>query len=292
MRKIIRKNVSLSPYTTFKVGGEARFFAVPSNFEELSYSLKFAQDKSLNIFILGKGSNVLVSDEGVEGLVISTQNLKRIEFKDSYVIVESGYPLKKLILETLKKSFSGLECLAQIPASIGGCVFMNAGGKFGSIGSVVERCWVVNFADSSLVEFDSTNLQFSYRYSNLQNFFIYKVALKLQPSNEKIIYDKLLEVIDYKARTQPLSTNNAGCIFKNPANHSAGILIEQCGLKGYRIGDVYVSPKHSNFFVNNGSRAENIMKLIELVQKKVFEEFGIKLEREIKIWPDEPNYKF
>ncbi len=292
MNNIIQENIILSKYTTLKLGGNAQFFSAPYNIKELQYLLKFAQDKLLDIFILGKGSNILVRKEGVRGLVISTENLVGIEFNNNYITVQSGYSLKKLILDAVKRNLSGLEGLAEIPASIGGCVFMNAGGKFGNIGSLVERCWTVDFCKLSVDEIDLNNLKFSYRQSNLQDSFIYKVRLKLQPSEEKCIYDKLQNVISYKIGTQPISTNNAGCIFKNPVDNSAGMLIDQCGLKGYKIGGASISTKHSNFFVNNGGDAEDMIKLIEIVQIRVYERFGINLEREIKIWPDEPNYKF
>jgi UDP-N-acetylenolpyruvoylglucosamine reductase len=289
---IIKKDVELKHYTTVRLGGKARYWCEPKNLEEVKFALKFAQDNLLDVFILGKGSNIVARNEGVAGLVLYTGELVGVEFENTDIYIESGYSLKRLISFTVKKGLSGLEWLVEIPASLGGAVFMNAGGRFGSIGEVVEKCWALNFDTCELVELERKDLHFSYRKSNLQNLFVYKIKLKLSSAPEKVILDNLQKTLEYKTTTQPLSSYNVGCIFKNPLNKSAAELIERCGLKNYKVGNAYVSPKHANFFINTGDNSDDYLKLIEFVQSEIFKTFGVKLEREIKIWPDEPNYSF
>lgn len=289
---LIQEDVPLHIYTTLKLGGKGKFFATPKSIEELQYLINFAKDKTLDIFILGRGSNIVIKDEGVNGLVINTEKFTNLLFEDNSVLVDSGYSLKTLISDTTKKSLSGLETLVEIPASIGGAVYMNAGGKFGNIGTLVSKCWCLKLSDSNLYEFSKEDLKFGYRTSNLDGFFIYKVKLTLTPASQKTILDNIHQVLKYKTTTQPLSANSTGCIFKNPTNNSAAWLIEKCYLKNYRIGSAFVSPIHSNFFINTGNSSDDYIKLIEFVQKEVYRTFGIMLEREIKIWPDEPNFSF
>lgn len=291
-RNLIQQNVLLSHYTTIRSGGSAKFFATPVTLEDLKYLLKFAQDKSLDVFILGKGSNIIVRDEGVNELVINTEKFTGISFENNEVFVECGYPLKKLIGETTKRLLSGLEGLVEIPASVGGAVYMNAGGKFGNIGNLVSECWCLKLSDLNLYQLDKKSLKFGYRTSNLDKFFIYKVKLNLTISDRENISDNLQKALEYKLQTQPLSENSAGCVFKNPAGKSAAQLIEECSLKNYRIGSAFVSPRHSNFFINTSNTSTDYLKLIDFVQQRVYESCGIKLEREVKIWPDEPNFSF
>lgn len=289
---LVQNDVYLHSYTTLKLGGRAQFFSIPENVEELQYLLKFAQDKMLDIFILGKGSNLIVRDEGVKGLVINTEKFSGVSFENNSIDVGSGYSLKKLISDTTKRHLSGLESLIEIPASLGGAVYMNAGGKFGNIGSLVSKCWCLKLDDSQLYEVDKSDLKFGYRMSNLERFFIYKIRLNLNDTDEKTIFDNIQKALEYKIKTQPLSTNNAGCVFKNPVGNSAAQLIEQCSLKNYKIGSVFVSHKHSNFFINTGNRADDYIKLIDFVKEEVYRTFGVTLEREVKIWPDEPNFSY
>ncbi len=289
---LVQNDVFLNSYTTLRVGGKARFFATPEGIEDLQYLLKFAKDKMLDIFILGKGSNLIVRDEGIKGLVINTEKFCQSSFINNLVEVGSGYSLKKLISDTTRRCLSGLESLVEIPASLGGAVYMNAGGKFGNIGNFVSRCWCIKLDDSQLCEFNRNDLKFGYRTSNLERLFIYKIQLTLNNSDKKTIFDNMQRALEYKIKTQPLSANSAGCIFKNPPGNSAAQLIEQCSLKNYKIGDAFVSPKHSNFFINTGNRADDVIKLIDFVKQKVYEIFGITLHREIKIWPDEPNFSY
>jgi UDP-N-acetylmuramate dehydrogenase len=292
INSLIHENIPLAPFSTLNLGGKAQFFAQPTNLKELLYLLNFARDKNLNVFILGAGSNLLIRNEPIRGLVIHTEKLKKCEFNGNKIFVECGYSLKKLIGEAMHRNLSGLENLVAIPASIGGAVSMNAGGKFGEIGTFVEKCWAINLSDFEVYEIEKKNLKFGYRNSNLQQYFIYKVELSLTPSTQEEIKINLMKALKHKLATQPLTSYNAGCVFKNPSGASAAALIQKCGLKDYSIGKVKISAKHANFFINTGDSSDDFLALIEFVQKKVFETFNIHLEREIRIWPDEPNYRF
>jgi len=193
--------------------------------------------------------------------------------------------MQKLLLRTVKEGLSGMESLAGIPGTIGGGVRMNAGGKFGDIGAVISR---VSVMDVTGVLFERTkdDLVFDYRSTNISARFILSATLELDQEDPERIMKKTKEIWMYKRNTQPLNAKNCGCIFKNPRGLSAGALIDQAGLKGFRVGGAEVSDKHANFIIAHpGCRADDVMKLVKIIREKVFDKNEIHLESEVQIWP-------
>jgi len=279
-----RENVPLKDWTTFKIGGPARYFSQVKSENDLRQALSRAQDIGCPIFILGGGSNLLVSDHGYPGLIVK-MSIDSVEWNEKFVQVGSGVALSWLVKEFIKRGLSGLEWEAAVPGTIGGAVFGNAGTSEHNIGQLVER---VNFIDREGTEasfFSPDQCQFGYRDSAFRrnpNKIITSVALSIKPGRKKLIMDKYNELITSKKSSQPRLQPSAGCVFKNPPGQSAGMLIDQIGLKGFKVGDAQISEKHANFIVNLGeATSQNVVDLITLVKAKVLEEKGVVLEEEI-----------
>lgn len=278
----IDENVSLSDYTTFSIGGKARFFVSVSNSEELKEAILFSRNKNLPFFLLGKGSNTLFDDRGYLGLVI----LNKINFctiEEEKVSVGSGTSFSHLGLKTAKFGLSGLEFATGIPASVGGAIYMNAGAMGSSTWQPLET---VTFFDDNLESITLPKAYFSYgyRFSSFQRNNSVILSATFILTKEKGAKDLQKELISYRTNTQPYGEKSAGCIFKNPVNVSAGALIDQCGLKGCAFGKAKVSEKHANFIVTeNGASSKDIRYLIEFVQKQVFEKTGVLLEPEVRV---------
>ncbi len=273
--------------TWFGVGGGADLLARPSTAEELRRLL----DEHARVRMLGDGANLLVGDEGVDGLVVSLERMARvIEVPDEpgVLCVEAGVNLPRLIVETARQGFAGLETLGGIPASIGGAVRMNAGGAFGQIADVVER---VHIYDESRRERTLTRdeIAFDYRRSGLEQCVIAAAEVRLTPEDPAKVRERLKEVMEYKKKSQPMADKSAGCVFKNPVvdgeRESAGRLIDKAGLKGLRVGGAEVSHVHANFIVTHpGCGAADVLILIEEIQRRVTDVHGIELETEVVIW--------
>lgn len=270
-------NRHLSEFSTFGIGGPIGQFIEVSTLDEMEEAFRINLPK----MVIGKGSNCLFSDAGFNGLVI----LNKIDFcdwKQNEVSVGSGYSFSLLGVHSAKKGFSGLEFASGIPATVGGAIFMNAGANG------VETCnslKSVQFFDGfKRSEFFQKDLQFGYRYSPFQKMtgVILSATFSLKSLQEA--RPNQLKIIEYRMKTQPLKEKSAGCVFRNPPNCSAGALIEKCGLKGVKIGGAKVSEIHANFIVNQEkATAEDVKKLIELVQEKVLEQTGVLLETEIRM---------
>lgn len=285
----LQKNISLRDYTTFKIGGLAKYFLVAKTKKEIIKALKVARRAKVPVFILGGGSNVLVADKGFEGLVIKIQNSKfKIQNQNSKfkVYCEAGMPLTKLALETAKIGASGLEWAVGIPGTIGGAIYGNAGAFGKSMADVVKEVEVFDLKKLDLKTFKKKDCLFDYRdsvFKKKKNFVILSAILILGKERKKVIEKKIKEFLDYRKKTQPLNFPSAGSIFKNPKNFPAGFLIEKCGLKGKKLGGVEISRKHANFIINLGNgKAEEVRKLIALMKKKVKEKFKIALKEEIE----------
>ena len=282
----VYENVPLCDYTTFYIGGKARFFVTVSTSEELKEAILFSKKKKLPFFLLGKGSNTLFDDRGYLGLVI----LNKINFctiEEEKVSVGSGTSFSHLGLKTAKLGLSGLEFATGIPASVGGAIYMNAGAMGSSTWQALET---VTFLDENLESktLPKTHFSYEYRYSSFQisNSVILSATFIL--SKEKEAKDLQKELISYRTNTQPYGEKSAGCIFKNPKSGSAGAMIDQCGLKGTTFGKAKVSQKHANFIVTEqGATSGDIRLLIELVQKRVFDKTGVLLEPEVRMVPYE-----
>lgn len=262
----------LSRHASFKIGGPASWFCSPKNSDELKEALQFAKKHKLKIFIIGAGSNVLFSDKGYNGLVIK-------------LAFGAGQSLSYLVNSLSKQGYDGLECLAGIPGSVGGAVYMNAGQAGVTIGDLVSKVWTMDFNGKEKV-FSKVQCKFGYRKSVFQKLklIITRVELKLQKGDVAEIRKKISNAIKEKIFKQPYDLPSAGSIFKNPKGHFAWKLIEDAGLKEKRIGDAMISEKHANFIVNMGkAKAADVLALIKIIQTTVKKKFKVKLLPEIKI---------
>jgi len=300
----IRENVLLRDYTTFKIGGPARYFFVAKNKEEIKEAILWAKKKKLPFFILGGGSNVLFSDNGFNGLVIKLQN-RQYEIRNSKVIAEAGVPLQKLVLESAKKGLSGLENLAGIPGTLGGAIWGNAGAFGKEIGDLVEEVKVLDVGSSrfEVKKLQKIGCKFGYRnsiFKKKKNWIILEATLKLKRKKKKEIEEKMKEILKLRKEKQPLEFPSAGSVFKNvPIRKipkkirerfkekikngflSAGALIEAAGLKGYQIDGAKISEKHTNFILNvKNAKAKDVVALMNLIKKRVKNKFEITLEEE------------
>ncbi|MGM0410565.1 MAG: UDP-N-acetylmuramate dehydrogenase [Bacillota bacterium] len=281
---IVQNDISMKKYTTFKVGGEAKIFITPLTIDALAKSLKTIYKSDYPFFVLGSGSNIIVSDSGYDGIVIYLEKLNQINVKNNIITAETGLSLSKLANKAKEASLSGLEFSSGIPGSLGGALFMNAGAYGGEMKNVVESVLTLDYK-GNYKEVNAKKLNLSYRNSLLQkeNLIAVKATIKLQKGNKKEIAAKMKELNKKRKEKQPLSWPSAGSIFKRPENDYAGRLIEEAGLKGYSIGDAQVSKKHAGFIINKGKATANeIKELIKKIQEKVYKMSGIKLEVEPK----------
>jgi len=283
-----QRDISLAQYTTFKIGGPARYFFAAKTKKDIIKAVGFAQSKKLPYFILGGGSNLLVSDKGFKGLVIKINN-KQIKADGNNIFAQAGVSLSDLIKLSLEKSLTGLEWAAGIPGTIGGAIYGNAGSQRGgpSISDIVEEVILLN-PDGQLMTVDKKWFKFDYRQSRLKNIpegerpVILSAVLRLRKGNAQEIRRTIKERLVIRKKHIP-EEPSAGCIFKNPPNQSARQLIEQAGLKEKRIGQARISEKQANFIINlGGARAKDVLRLIELIKKTIREKFKIELEEEIQ----------
>lgn len=286
LEEIVTENVPLAPHTWYKLGGPARWYIRPRTLEELQLASQRCVENDVPIYVLGLGANLLVSDEGVNGAVfrLDQDHWRRVKFDGTVTEVGAGVDMQKLILRTCRQGLTGIECLAGIPGTVGGGIRMNAGGKFGDIGSAVVKVQVM---DREGTVFDRTkdDLVFDYRSTNISAPFILGATLQLEEDDPDRIMRRTKEIWMFKRNSQPLNTKNAGCIFKNPRGLSAGAMIDQAGLKGMTVGGAEVSTKHANFIVaHEGCTADDVLRLIKIIQEKVFERNQIHLETEVRVW--------
>jgi len=286
LNKKIRAKVNLAPLTSFKVGGAAEFFLEPSNIKELQEALIFTKRAGLPVFILGAGSNILVSDLGLRGLVIklSGEFFKQIRSRGSCVEAGAGLQLNQLTLYAKNKGLSGLEFLAGLPGTLGGALAGNAGAWGSSIGDKVEEVRVLDYS-GKIKLLGLRQIKFSYRKSNLNKYIILSARLKLLRADKQAIDLRMKDFILRRRKTQANKLSSAGCIFKNPGKQAAGMLIDACGLKGESSGGAIVSKVHANFILNKGKASSgDILSLMDLMRKKVSKKFKVNLETEVKIW--------
>lgn len=286
LEQIVETDYALSEKTWYGLGGKADYFATPGDLEELKEVIRRSNENGLSMRVLGFGSNLLISDEGVRGVVIKLEDeqFSRVDFDGETVKAWAGADLGELVRGCVKKGLSGIESLTGIPGSVGGAVKMNAGGNFGDIGSAVESVTVMD-SSGQVFEKSRPELRFSYRSTNITAEFILTATLTLGSADPERIMKTVKEIWMYKKNNQPLNTRNSGCIFKNPRDMSAGSLIDKAGLKGLRIGGAVVSEKHANFIVaEEGCKSRDVSRLIEAIRDRVKEQSGVELELEIEIW--------
>lgn len=285
-QEIVKQDVPLGEHTWYGVGGNAEYFITPRSVEELAEVVKLCNANGIDIRVLGFGSNLLISDEGVKGAVIKFQDeeFAKYQFNDNFLTASAGANLNDIVLESVRQGLAGIEALTGIPGSIGGAVKMNAGGSYGDIGACVESVTLMD-ETGNVFEKAKPELSFDYRQCNITAKIILAAKIRLTKSDPDQLLKTLKEIWIHKKNTQPLNTRNAGCIFKNPRGLSAGALIDRAGLKGLQIGKAQVSEKHANFIIaHKGCKASDLKRLIESIQQRVKEKSEIELELELEIW--------
>ena len=283
----IRGNVtfgaSLDAYTSFKIGGPADVLVEPADVEDVRRLVKQASRRKIPWFVLG-GTNLLIRDGGIRGIVVSLSKLRSIrEEPGSVLYAEGGVGMPTLIGHAIRRSLTGLEWAAGIPGTVGGCLVMNAGTRLGEMKDSVKAVRLVN-RRGELLELPKSEIPFQYRRARLPKGIVVGVWLQLRQGIRSEIEKVVKDYLHYRKDTQPLTMPSAGCVFKNPANDSAGRLIEETGLKGLSVGDAEVSTKHGNFIVNRGhARAAEVIELIGKVRRAIKKKCGVRLDLELKI---------
>ncbi len=288
--KIVKKQ-PMNELNSFKVGGVADLFVVPQDVEDLKEVINFCIQGKYPFFVIGNGSKLLIRDEGFRGVVIKLggEFKKIIEEGNNEILVGAGADLPELIDFTAQRGLSGLEYLVGIPGTIGGAVVRNAsafGEAFSDRIVWVKAIDINNHTNNSFI-LSRKEIKFGYRSSLFwenKNLILTEVKIRLFPDVKEKIISRIKEATERKIQTQPLSFPSAGCIFKNPPHYSAGYLIQNTGCLGMRVGDAQVSFQHGNFIINKGkAKAQDILRLIEIVREKVKEKFNIILEPEVEI---------
>ncbi len=317
----IQKDVPLSRYTTFRIGGPAKYFCVVRGIDEIKEALEFARKENLKIFVLGGGSNLLVSDRGFDGMVIRIQN-SGFKIQNSNAVCGGGLPLAKLISKSVKLGLAGLEWAAGIPGTVGGAICNNAGANGGSMSDIVEEVEAVQMDFTGATRLwnrcllTNKQCQFSYRdslFRRKKNFIILNAVLRLKKGDKEKSRRMIAEYLISRKEKQPLEYPSAGSVFRNPSVSKeqlkgiikeypdlsekcltfvkgpkqltvpAGCFIEALGLGGKKVGGAMISEKHCNFIVNTGdAKAEDVIILISLIKQKVRDNFGIQLIEEIE----------
>lgn len=282
----VRHNEPLAPHTWFRIGGAAEYFAVPRSLEELQALVRRCHEDEIPVRLLGGGSNVLVRDEGVPGVVIhlGAEPFTQIEVAGRTLRAGAGAKLGHIISSAVREGLSGLETLVGIPGTLGGALHGNAGGHGGDVGQWTVHATVVT-RNGQLIERQRDELVFAYRESSLDELVILRAEFELEEDDPDELTKRMQKQWIVKKANQPLSHQSAGCIFKNPRGISAGMLIDQAGLKGVRVGAAEVSDRHANFIVAEpGATSQDVLQLMELVRSRVADRLGVELETEIEIW--------
>lgn len=284
----IKSQVPLATLTSFRVGGPAQWYVAPRNLEALQASLEWALGEELAVTLLGAGSNILVSDRGLAGLVISTRHLRHTHFNPDtgQVTAAAGEPLPRLAWQAAERGWQGFEWAVGIPGSVGGAVFMNAGAHKSCVADILVNTQVLS-PSGTLETLCPQQLGYSYRTSLLQGSqrLVTQATFQLQPgSDPEQLMATTSQHLEQRRTTQPYHLPSCGSVFRNPKPYTAGWLIEQTGIKGYQIGGAQVSQRHANFILNcSGAKASDIFQLISYIQQQVEQRWGIWLEPEVKI---------
>lgn len=277
------KNEPMKNHTTFKIGGPAKYFASPGSKDELKAILKLAKEYGIKTFVFGKGSNLLVSDSGIDGLAVHLgERFSKVEVCGEEIRALSGASLAQIAKIALSEGLSGFAFAAGIPGSLGGAVYMNAGAYGGEMKDVVKESY---YLDENLNEYKVTEHFFGKRrsiYSDTE-YIITEAVIKLRPGSREEIKKEMADYAARRREKQPLNMPSAGSVFKRPEGHFAGALIEGANLKGVSVGGAKVSEKHAGFIVNTGNaKASDVSELIRIIKDKVYEKYKVELETEIK----------
>ena len=280
----------MAKHTSFRIGGPADVLAQPADEAELAALLKRAGEHAVPVTLVGNGSNLLVRDKGIRGLVIKLSNIfSSITVDGNVLTFGSGISLAMASKKAASLSLSGMEFAVGIPGTIGGAVYMNAGAYDGEMAKVVTSVRVMDM-QGKIRELQASELDFAYRHTALQNsgWIVISVTVALQPGEAESIAAKMADFSQRRISKQPLELPSAGSMFKRPPGYFAGTLIEQTGLKGYTVGGAQVSTKHAGFVVNvGGATAKDVLQLISDVQSKVFAAHGVRLEPEVLVLGEE-----
>ena len=278
-------NESLKKHTTYGIGGPADLMIFPKSKQDLIKVIEIINDNKIQLTILGSGSNVLVSDNGIRGAVISLKNsLKKIEVDNNILYAECGTMLGKIVKHAVKNNLIGLENLNGVPGTLGGALIMNAGAWGGEISENLVHVEIMN-SKNEIQKIQKKDLNFSYRQSSFnKDDILLSAKFNLKKADKDIIKENFIEAQSGRKKSQPLNKRSAGSLFKNPKNNSAGKLLDEAGLKGFSIGDAKISEKHANFFINDGdASSRDMLMLIKKAHKEVKDKFNVNLSLEVKL---------
>lgn len=288
--EIIKTNELMKDHTTFQIGGPVDIMILPQNIKQLETAVKWFEKNHIPLFVFGLGSNLLVREKGIRGGAVKiSDGLTNVIFKDHEVYAQSGISLSKLARMAADHSLSGLEFAEGIPGSLGGAVVMNAGAYNGEMKDVVKEVTVMDLKGKSTV-FSNRELQYGYRQSILQNsgYIVTAATLQLKSGNKDQIKKQMAELAQQRKSKQPLEMPSAGSAFRRPAGFYVGPMLEQLGLKGFTVGGAQVSDKHAGFIVNKGgATADDVLELVQYIQKKVKETFDVDLKTEFLVVGEE-----
>ena len=280
----VEKDIKLADYSSFRVGGTADLFVTPQNVEAVKRVMPRIYKSEISYFILGKGSNLIISDQGYRGIIIYTGELNNYRIQGKIITAETGIELSELADIACENSLSGFEFAAGIPGTLGGALYMNAGAYGGEMKDIIESARLIT-EDGKINFLNKKDLELSYRNSLLQKknkkLLALDLTMKLKASKKEEIKKKMKDLHQRRWSKQPMEMPSAGSIFKRPPGHYTGPLIEKAGLKGFQIGGAQISQKHAGFIVNKGdATAEDIIKLINKVKEEVYKISGVQLEVE------------
>ncbi len=280
----VRTEESMALHTTFHIGGPAECYAAPSDSARLVHAAELCREYGVTFRIIGRGSNLLVSDEGLRGVIISTENAERVTVNGTRITAEAGAGLAKIAGTARRASLTGMEFAAGIPGSLGGAVAMNAGAYGGEMKDILVSA-VVMASDGTIHKLTAEELGLGYRTSRIQKdgSVVLEAVLQLREGDPEAIRARMDELAYQRKSKQPLEYPSAGSMFKRPEGYFAGKLIDDAGLRGFTVGGAQVSEKHCGFVINRGdATAKDVLALCDEVSRIVGEKFGVRLEREVK----------
>lgn len=285
----IKQNELMKNYTSFKIGGPAEFFIKINTLEELKKIIKLCKNNKIQLTLIGNGSNLLILDKGIKGIVIKLElkeiQINKTEGKKVEIKVENGVPLGLLAQKLLKEEITGFEELSGIPGTIGGAIVMNAGAHQKEMKDIVTNVTALDY-EGNLHIFSNTESEFEYRKSKFSKgeFIILQANLVLEKGNQKQIKEKMDEYAQYRKEKQPIDYPSAGSTFKRGEDFITAKLIDEAGLKGYTIGGAQISEKHAGFIINKeNASSQDVLKLVEYVKDKVYQKFQKEIKLEIKV---------
>jgi len=282
----IKKNEPMKLHTSFGIGGSAEFYAEPKNHDEFITLVKYSRDNNLELTVIGGGTNILVHDDGIRGLVISTKKMRHVEIKQNSLVAFAGVKLSHAAELAANAGLSGLEFATGIPGTVGGAVYMNSGAYGKSMADVVNQVTFYDCSQDSFYKYDRFEMHYSYKTSVAQimhDAFILCTEFTLTEKDSADIKKEMLDFNKRRLESQPVSKRSAGSFFKRPKNNYASKLMDEAGLKGAAVGGAMVSEKHAGFVINTGNAtAKDVMDLMYVIKEKVYKMSGITLEPEVR----------